>query len=218
VLAGLLAGAEEGSFMGDDWAFVAEDSRLLGFAKPIFIKPHHRPVYPDLFAGKRKPMVPAALSGLMGRLATAAHPMVTRLPRLAAFSRRWSPEHIMVRPARAFSRISTSAPLGAIIFMERFAGTDLLLEQRGPEWMASRLIGNFYAEMPEPSRQVLTALGATGLVPLPEPFARKRALLTGVLDAKPLFLLRIPRSLSTHEASAKVASQIMSALALAGVA
>lgn len=217
-LAGLLVGAEEGSFMGDDWAFVSDDGRLLGFAKPIFIKPHHRLVYPHLFVGRRKPMVPAAFSGLIGRIATAAHPVVTRFPRLAAFSRRWSPEHRMVRPAKAFSRISTSAPLGAIIFMERFAGNELVLEERGAEWMASRLIGNFYAELSAPSRQVLTALGATALVPLPEPFAQKHALLTSALEHKPVFLLRIPRSMPTHEASGQIAGQIMRAIALAGVA
>jgi hypothetical protein len=216
-LAGLLVGAEEGSFMGDDWAFVSDDTRLLGFAKPIFIKPHHRLVYPHLFVGRRKPMVPAAFSGLMGRLATAAHPVVTRFPRLAAFSRRWSPEHMMVRPAQAFSRISTGAPLGAIIFMERFAGSDLVLEPQGAEWMASRLIGNFYAELSAPSRQVLTALNATGLVPLPEPFAQKQAILTRALEAKPVFLLRIPRSMPTYVASSEIAHQIMKALDLAGV-
>ncbi len=218
VLAELLVGAEEGSFMGDDWAFVSDDGRLLGFAKPIFIKPHHRLVYPHLFVGRRKPMVPAAFSTPMSRIATAAHPLVTRFPRLAAFSRRWSPEHMMVRPAKAFSRISPSAPLGAIIFMERFAGNELVLEERGAEWMASRLIGNFYAELSGPSRQVFTALGATALVPLHEPFAQKHALLTRALEAKPVFLLRIPRSMPPNEASGQVARQIMRAVALAGVA
>jgi len=45
-------------FMGDDWAFMAGDGRLLGYAKPMFIKPHHRPIYPHLFARRRKPLVP----------------------------------------------------------------------------------------------------------------------------------------------------------------
>ena len=217
-LAGLLIGAEVGSFMGDDWAFVDEDARLLGFAKPIFIKAHHRLVYPQLFAGRRKLMVPAALSGLMGTLATAAHPTVSRFPRLAAFSRRWSPEHMMVKPAQAFERISISAPLGAVIFMERFTGDDVTLERRGSEWMTSRLIGNFYAEMSAPSRQVLTALGATALVPLPEPFARKQALLARALNGKPVFLLRIPGSMPSHVASVQIAKQVLRALDLAGVA
>jgi hypothetical protein len=43
------------AFMGDDWGFLSHDGRLLGYAKPMFIKPHHRPIYPHLFAEKRKP-------------------------------------------------------------------------------------------------------------------------------------------------------------------
>jgi hypothetical protein len=217
-MAKLLLGADEGSFMGDDWAFVAADGRLLGFAKPMFIKPHHRRVYPDLFKSKRKLMVPTALSGPIEKLATAAHPMVTRFPRVARLTRRWSPEHLIVRPDKAFDRVARSAPLGAVIFMERFSGADLMLEPQKPEWMAGRMIGNFYAEMPPYSREVLTALAATGLVPLPEPFAEKQALLTKVLSNKPVFLLRIPDSLPTHEASSHIATQVMKALALAGVA
>ena len=84
------------SFMGDDWAFLAEDAMLLGYAKPMFIKPHHRAIYPHLFEGVRKPLVPSRLSSSVGRLTTVVHPYVIRYPRLADFSRRWSPEHRMV--------------------------------------------------------------------------------------------------------------------------
>src|SRR6266540_3743168 len=52
------------AFMGDDWAFMAGDGRLLGYAKPMFIKPHHRPIYPHLFSRRRKPLVPSALSSI----------------------------------------------------------------------------------------------------------------------------------------------------------
>ncbi|HEY5990060.1 MAG TPA: hypothetical protein VIV12_27290, partial [Streptosporangiaceae bacterium] len=38
-------------FMGDDWAFVSAEGELLGFAKPMFIRPHHRTIYPHLFNG-----------------------------------------------------------------------------------------------------------------------------------------------------------------------
>lgn len=217
-MARLLLDADEGSFMSDDWSFVAKDGRLLGFAKPLFIKPHHRSVYPKLFNHRHKPMVPSPLSGIMGRVTTTIHPAVTRFPRVAAFTRRWSPEHMMVRPESVFDRVRASAPLGAVIFMERYAGTDLTLEPKEAEWMAGRLIGNFYAEMPASSRELLTALAATGLVPLPEPFEEKRRVLIAAMGAKPLFLLRIPESLRTYEASGRVASRVMEAVADAGIA
>ena len=46
------------TFMGDDWAFLSDDAQLLGYEKPMFIKPHHKAIYPHLFEGARKPLVP----------------------------------------------------------------------------------------------------------------------------------------------------------------
>ena len=39
------------TFMGDDWAFLSDDAQLLGYEKPMFIKPHHKAIYPHLFEG-----------------------------------------------------------------------------------------------------------------------------------------------------------------------
>jgi hypothetical protein len=213
-----LALQSEGAFMSDDWALVAKNERLLGFAKPMFLKPHHRPLYPWVFARSRKPLVPPALSEPMSRLATAVHPAVTRFPRVAAWTRRWSPEHLMVMPRDVFERISSSAPIGAIIFMERSSGEHFSLQEKPADWMAGRLIGNFYAEMPLASRELLTALTATGLVSLPESLAEKHAVLTRAIESKPGFLLRIPRSLAVHQASTQTADEIMKALARCGLA
>ena len=33
-------------FMADDWCFLSPDGRLLGYAKPLFLRPHHRAVVP----------------------------------------------------------------------------------------------------------------------------------------------------------------------------
>ena len=101
--------------MGDDWSFVSAEGELPGFAKPMFIRPHHRTVYPHLFHRMRKPMVPKRLSRPIGRLTTVVHPFVLRYPRLAAAIRRWSPEHMMVPPHEALrgSPIVRSAPRAA---------------------------------------------------------------------------------------------------------
>ncbi|MDP9315142.1 MAG: hypothetical protein M3R24_30480, partial [Chloroflexota bacterium] len=107
------------SFMGDDWAFLSAAGRLLGYAKPMFIKPHHRPIYPHLFASKRKPLVPSRLSQPVARLTTRVHPVITKFPQFARTIRKWSPEHMMVTPRQAFphANISTCAPLAVAIFV-----------------------------------------------------------------------------------------------------
>ncbi|MRR28943.1 hypothetical protein EG834_01090, partial [bacterium] len=90
------------SFMGDDWTFLTRNADLLGFAKPMFIKPYHRSLYPHLFKKAHKPLVPLALSKPIHSLTTLIHPWITRYPKLAALTRKWSPEHMMVQPEQAF--------------------------------------------------------------------------------------------------------------------
>jgi hypothetical protein len=203
------------AFMGDDWAFVAGDGRLLGYAKPMFIKPHHRPIYPHLFDRRRKPLVPSALSRPIAELTTLVHPLVTQYPRLAAFSRRWSPEHMMVSPQEALpnAAISTAAPLAAAVFVERYDGSGASLEEKDTGWMVSRLIGNFHAELARHSRDVITALAATGLMPAERFFAEKAAVLTRALDGKPAFLLRVPAAFSADQASDVIVERLLDVLA-----
>ena len=203
------------AFMGDDWAFMAGDGRLLGYAKPMFIKPHHRPIYPHLFHRRRKPLVPSALSRPIAELTTLVHPLVTQYPRLAAISRRWSPEHMMVTPQVALpnASISTSAPLAAAVFVERYDGSEASLEQQDVGWMVSRLVGNFHAELARHSRDIITALAATGLMPAEQFFAEKAAVLARALDGKPAFLLRVPAAFSADQASDVIVERLLDVLA-----
>ncbi len=206
-------------FMGDDWAFLSENATLLGYAKPMFIKPHHRPIYPHLFRDKRKPLVPPRLSKPIGRLTTLVHPVVTQYPRLARVTRKWSPEHMMVAPRDAFpeARISTAAPLATAIFLERYDGSSPVLREKDKRWMVSRLIGNFHAEITPQSQQAITALGAASLLPIEQYFRDKAAVLDRALEGKPVFLLQVPQSMSADQASDVIVEQIQEVLALSGI-
>lgn len=206
------------SFMGDDWAFLTEEGQLLGYAKPMSIKPHHRPIYPHLFSSKRKPIVPRKLSRPVGKITKRVHPLVTRHPRVAAFTRKWSPEHITVTPQQAFphATFSTGAPLTGTIFVERSSGAKTVLEEKDRLWMVSRLVGNFHAEIPKHSQEVITALGASGLVPIENYFRDKAAVLDKALEDKPAFLLQVPQSFSPDKASDIIVEHIHKAFSLTG--
>lgn len=210
---------DDAAFMGDDWAFLSGGGDLLGYCKPMFIKPHHRPIYPHLFAEKPKPLVPSRLSKPVARMTTVVHPVVTKYPRLAAVSRKWSPEHMMVTPQQAFptARIATSAPLDIVMFVERFDGLEARLTATDMEWMVSRIIGNFHCEMSAHSRDVVTALGATGLVPIDQLFAEKADVLVRALNGKPTFLLRVPVTFSADRASDVIVDFLHKAMADSGL-
>ena len=201
-------------FMADDWGFFSADGTLLSYAKPMFIKPHHRDIYPDLFQGTRKPLAPGWLTPSVARLATAVHPVIVRYPRTASFTRRWSPEHRMVHPEEVFGadKISSRAPARLAIFLERFDGLEADLETRSTEWMTSRIVGNFHSELPLVSRRLVEALGATGLVPLAEHFGQKAAVVAKALKNVPCSRLRLPVSWSADRASDYVSQIVRSKL------
>ncbi len=197
-------------FMADDWGFLSDSGTVLGYAKPMFIKAHHQPIYPQLFRGARKPLVPKGLTKPLERLSTMVHPVIVRYPRTASFTRHWSPEHRMVHPAEAFGQenISSSAPLALALFLERYSGTDAILESRSREWMASRVVGNFHTELPGVSRSLIEALGATGIIPLERHFAEKWEVVHRGLSGIGCHVLRLPVDWSADRTSDHVTSTV----------
>src|SRR5712692_289122 len=194
-------------------------AKLMGFAKPMFIKPHHRTIYPHLFHRMRKPLVPKRLSRPIGRLTTVVHPVVVRYPRLAAFTRRWSPEHMIISPQEALrgSPIVRSAPLSAAVYVERYDGAEPQLAELDRTAMVARMLGNFHIEMTPHSREVLNLLGATGQIPLQDIFADKATILGKALQDVPTFLLQVPVGYDADHASDVIVDQLAAVIAPLGV-
>ncbi len=206
---GLVRG-HEFAFMGDDWTFIGDDGCLLGYAKPLFVRPHHRALFPQLFAERRKPLAPARLVRPLGRIATAAHPTISRHPTLARIARAWWPEHMIVAPEVALPgvKVARTARLAVAVFIERAAIAEIALVRREPRWMASRLVGNFLAELPRPARDLQTLLADTGLLAFDALIAEKSRILGRALDGKPCFLLRVPERMRAEEAAAAIAERV----------
>jgi len=198
------------TFMGDDWAFISNKGEQLGYAKPMFIKPHHRAIYPHLFEGHRKPLVPSSLSRPIGRLTTVVHPYMVRKPRLADLARRWSPEHRMVTAEHALpsATVTSRAPLALSVFIERYDGARTRLTECSTEWMVDRMIGNFHIELSRPSRDVIEAMSATSIVPTRGHLMHKGDVLHEALVDLPCYLLRVPSVLTADEASDDVVNHL----------
>ena len=211
------------SFMGDDWGFLTGDGRLLNYEKPMFIKPHHRSIYPHLFQGSRKPLVPVRLSRPLGRLTTVVHPHIVHHARLADLSRRMSPEHRIVSPRAALPgvRVTEAAPLLTALFVERYEGARTRVVERDAEWMVQRMLGNFNIELPAFSREVIAALAATSHLALDAFYQAKATVLAGALAEVPSFLVQVPSVYTPDIASddiVGVLEEVLEALVSAGQA
>jgi GT2 family glycosyltransferase len=198
-------------FMGDDWAFLADDGQVLGFAKPLFVRPHHQALFPHLFTGgQRRRMVPASFVGPLGRIATAAHPVISRHPALARKARRWWPEHMIVAPGDALpeASVARTAQLAAAIFVERAQLDAPRLVPRDPAWMASRLAGDFLAALPRGATDLQATLAATGLLAVDRMLAAKGEVLRRALADVPCLQLCLPERMRAEETAHVVAAQV----------
>ena len=191
------------SFMGDDWAFLAEDATLLGYAKPMFIKPHHRAIYPHLFEGVRKPLVPSRLS--RERRPTHHGGAPVRYPLSAPCG--LLPAMVAGAPhGRPGDRVPGAGshhlgPARGRRLRRTLRGRRSRIVERTSDWMVDRMIGNFHIEMAGFSQQVVTGLAATSVLPWREHFAAKGVVLSKALDGRPCHLLQVPSAFSADEAS-----------------
>jgi hypothetical protein len=126
---------------------------------------------------------------------------------------------MMVTPRQAFPEapIATAAPLATSVFVERFDGEQAILEAKDNAWMVARIIGNFHAELPGHSRDLITALAATGLVPMERFYAQKAAVLTRALAEKPCFSLRVPAWMPADVASDVIVENLREVFRASGI-
>ena len=75
------------------------------------------------------------------------------------------------------------------------------------------MLGNFHSELPRTSRELITALGATGLIGLDDYFADKAAVLEESVAGVPAYSLRVPADWSAPRASTAIADQVLELLA-----
>ena len=116
----------------------------------------------------------------------------------------------MVRPEEAFpnAHFSNGGPLALNIFVERFGGDTVRIAEKPKDWMVSRLIGNFHAETAKHSQELVTAMGATGIVPIEQYFNDKSEVLGSGVGDVPNYLLQVPQVYSPDQASDAIVEQL----------
>ncbi len=120
----------------------------------------------------------------------------------------------MVAPVEALQgkRISARAPLRLVVFVERWQGSQVRWVERDEAWMAGRMLGNWHIEMARHSRDVLTSLGASGLLSLEEIFGAKARILRTALAPCRTALMQVPSAMSADAASDAIVARLRPAV------
>ncbi|MFC7404463.1 hypothetical protein [Georgenia alba] len=192
VVASMLA-SEHVALMGDDWAFLGADGRLLGYAGQMMLEQSDRAYFPHLFA----PRSPA------GRLADRALRFTNGRT-----------DGVVVHP-RTFlpaEKVAASAPLAAVCLVEPWDGPHLELVRRDTDGVVRRILGNVVARLPEPSRLVLTRLAEAGLIGLDEHFGAKGEVLRRALEGVTPTALRVPAAWPARRAAHAIAERAVDLL------
>lgn len=204
------------AFMGDDFAVICSDGMLLSYPKPFFIYPYHRGLFPDLFKGKPKFIVPSWMSGFMAVVRQAVRPALATLPRLEGLCRRFTPEHMQIaaRKALPHANFVDKAPLKLVLFLERYNGSETVIDQLDAIIARRRIVSNHYFELGIYAQELMTACGATGLLGLEDWFGKMSEVVDKVFRGLPIYRLRMPpmKPEPTGKAIASVVSELLTKL------
>ncbi len=181
------------AFMGDDFAIIRGDGMLLSYPKPFFVYPYHQDVFPHLFKHKPKLLVPAWMSGFTAVVRQAVRPMLAAFPTLESLCRRLTPEHMQIpaRQALPHADFLDSAPVKLIVFLERYNGSEPVIDRLDPITARRRVVGNHYFELGAQAQELMTACAATGLLGLEDWFGEMARVVDRVFGRLPIYRLRL---------------------------
>ena len=180
-------------FLSDDYTILSAEGHLLAYPKAFFIYPYHRDLFGHLFKAKHKPLVPAALSGILEHIRTVVRPICMAFPRLENVARRLTPEHMQV-PARVAlpdADFSDKAPLKVVLFVERYSGDRILLEEMSLSEAKRRMVGNWYYEQGRCGQDSLLAVGAPAIIDIPEYFSKMASIIEAACKDRRILRLRM---------------------------
>ncbi len=180
-------------FMSDDYAILSSDHKILSFPKAFFIYPYHRKLFPYLFKSKHKFLVPSFLSSFIERLRVAVRPTVMAYPKLEYLARRFTPEHMQVPAKKALpdSEFIDIAPLHKVLFIERYSGEKILLDELDLLDAARRLIGNWYYEQGRCAQDLLLGAAGTSILDFEQYFSGMSFVIKAALNGKKIYRLRM---------------------------
>ena len=110
--------------LGDDLVVLSRDGMCFGFPKPLVIYPHHRAVFPDVFARGSGPVACTWMNAALTRAAQVMKPLLRPAPRLLQLARRHNPQSVRIAPSEVFGRdrLAMAGHLKEVVWLDRVEG------------------------------------------------------------------------------------------------
>ncbi len=207
-----LCRADGGAFIADDMGFISEAGRCLSLPKPMYVYPYHRDLFPELFAGRHKPLVPPAATRQVERIRRRVRPLFELDPRLENWARRHTPEHMKTDPTDALPGVPVeeSAPVDLVIRLERTSpsGTEIGVEVVEPSEAVNGLVHEFVHEVADiPGFRPAFAATSAGIRPLSTWLNLREEILNRAVDGSTCVRVSVPEGVdgtATAEAVAQI--------------
>ncbi len=182
------------SFLSDDFSFISPDL-IYSDPKAFSIYPYHRSLFPHLFKSRHKVLIPSCFSNISEKVRNIVRPAIMMFPRLENIAKRITPEYMQVpaREALPDFEFSDKAKIDTILFIERYSGDKMVLEDISVDQARQRLIGNWLYEIGKCSQEMIVAMGGTGIIDLSEYFSQMGAVIDLACRNRTVKLIRLPK-------------------------
>ncbi|MCX5633547.1 MAG: hypothetical protein NTW93_07745 [Phycisphaerae bacterium] len=184
------------SFLSDDFSFISLDL-IYSNPKAFSIYPYHRALFPHLFKSGHKILIPSCLSNIFEKVRTIVKPAIMAFPRLENIAKRITPENMQVSARQALPdfEFSDKAKIDTVLFIERYSGGKIVLEDISVDRARQRLIGNWMYEIGKCSQEMIVAMGGAGIIDLSEYFSQMGTVIDLACRNREVKLLRLPKML-----------------------
>jgi hypothetical protein len=196
-------------FLGDDIVMLTSDGAVLPFPRPLFFYDHHLDIFGDFFDRRKSTVTQQRLVGNIKRKIVRAMPLKNLVKGIASSLgaegalRRAAATREYLDAGSASdvfgaNRLGEGAPLGKIVFLQRYTGSKLELRSLPTKTLVARafaiLMNEWKAEWPQ-----IVAAGGYGATDLSDHYEQFTAILRSSVANIASSTLMIPKAATPHE-------------------
>ncbi|NLM63539.1 MAG: hypothetical protein GX190_04425 [Mollicutes bacterium] len=194
---------QEWNLLGDDIVAINEYGIAKPFLKDFVIYPYHKNLFPTLFKGNKKPIVPVSMNNFVSRMVPYIKPILRKLPGLLAFLRKNNPQSVKISPIKIFDSkyLGGEGKINTLIWLERVKSMScnkcdyslLTIDE-----IASKIISVSMLEIFSSKLNAICVLCGCGLIDFEDVFIKPYDILIKAIKNAKAYILKLPVSMDIN--------------------